>query len=54
MPNPDEVRALRLPPGTPVMTVVRIASTVDGPIEVFSSVMNGTSAVFVYDFDAPE
>jgi GntR family transcriptional regulator len=54
MPSPDEVRALRLPPGTPVMTVLRIAMTADGPIEVFSSVMNARSAVFVYDFDAPE
>jgi GntR family transcriptional regulator len=54
MPNPDEVRQLRLPPGTPVMTVLRIAMTADGPVEVFSSVMNGTSAVFVYEFDAPE
>jgi GntR family transcriptional regulator len=54
MPNPDEVRQLRLPPGTPVVTVLRIAITADGPVEVFSSVMNGTSAVFVYDFDAPE
>jgi GntR family transcriptional regulator len=54
MPNPDEVRMLRLPPGTPVVTVLRIAMTADGPIEVFSSVMNAASAVFVYDFDAPE
>jgi GntR family transcriptional regulator len=54
MPNPDEVRALRLPPGTPIVTVLRIAYTAEGPIEVFSSIVNGTSAVFVYDFDAPE
>jgi GntR family transcriptional regulator len=54
MPNPDEVRMLRLPPGTPVVTVLRVAMTADGPIEVFSSVMNAASAVFVYDFDAPE
>jgi GntR family transcriptional regulator len=54
MPNPDEVRALRLPPGTPIVTVLRIAYTAEGPIEVFFSVMNGISAVFVYDFDAPE
>lgn len=54
MPNPDEVRQLRLPPGTPVVAVLRVAMTADGPIEVFSSVMNGTSAVFVYEFDAPE
>ena len=54
MPNPDEVRKLRLPQGTPVVTVLRIAMTADGPVEVFSSVMNGTSAVFVYEFDAPE
>jgi GntR family transcriptional regulator len=54
MPNPEEVRQLRLPPGTPVVTVLRIAMTTEGPVEVFSSVMNGTSAVFVYEFDAPE
>lgn len=54
MPSPDEIRQLRLPPGTPVVTVLRIAMTADGPVEVFSSVMNGTSAVFVYEFDAPE
>jgi len=54
MPSPDEVRILRLPPGTPVVTVLRIAMTHDGPIEVFSSVMNGASVTFVYDFDAPE
>jgi GntR family transcriptional regulator len=54
MPNPDEVRQLRLPPGTPVINVIRVAMTKDGPIEVFSSIMNATSAVFVYEFDAPE
>lgn len=54
MPAPDEARALRLPPGTPVVNVKRIAITDDGPIEVFESVMNGSSAVFIYEFDAPE
>jgi GntR family transcriptional regulator len=54
MPSPDEVRQLRLLPGTPVVTVLRVAMTADGPVEVFTSVMNATSAVFVYEFDAPE
>jgi GntR family transcriptional regulator len=54
MPTPDEVRVLRLPPGTPVMTVLRIAYTADGPVEVFESVVNTSMIVFTSRFPAPE
>jgi GntR family transcriptional regulator len=54
MPTPDEVRLLRLPPGTPVMTVLRIAYTADGPVEVFESVANASMVVFTSRFPAPE
>jgi len=54
MPTPDEVRLLRLPAGTPVMCVLRIAYSDDQPVEVFESVVNASMIVFTNRFPAPE
>jgi GntR family transcriptional regulator len=54
MPTPDEVRLLKLPVGTPVMCVLRIARSEDQVIEVFESVVNASMIVFTNDFRAPE
>ena len=41
MPTPEEVKALRLPPGTPVLTLVRVAYDSDGrAVEVCDTVMS--------------
>ena len=53
MPTPYETRQLRLGPGVPVADMYRVAFTTERPIEVFRSVLAGTSHVFVYEFDAP-
>ena len=54
MPTPEEVRLLWLLPGTPVMTVLRIAYTAEGPVEVFESVANADMIVFTSRIPAPE
>ena len=54
MPTPDEVRLLRLPAGTPVMCVLRVAYSDDQPVEVFESVVNTSMIVFTNRFPAPE
>jgi GntR family transcriptional regulator len=54
MPTPDEVRLLRLPIGTPVVCVLRIAYSDDQPVEVFDSVVNSSMIVFTYRFSAPD
>jgi GntR family transcriptional regulator len=54
MPNPAEVRALRLAPGTPVAELRRIAFTEVGAVEVLASVVAGDRHRFVYEFPAPE
>jgi GntR family transcriptional regulator len=54
MPTPDEIRLLQLPSGTPVMDVLRVAYSEDGPIEVYTAVVNASMIVFTEDFDAPE
>lgn len=54
MPTPDEVRLLRLPAGTPVMCVLRIAYSHDQPVEAFESVVNANMIVFTNRFPAPE
>jgi GntR family transcriptional regulator len=54
MPTPDEIRLLRLPAGTPVMDVVRVAYGEHGPLEVYTSVVNASMIIFTEDFDAPE
>ena len=54
MPTPDEVRLLQLPSGTPVMDVLRVAYGEDGPLEVYTAVVNAATIIFTEDFDAPE
>jgi GntR family transcriptional regulator len=51
LPSPEEQRLLRLAPGLPVVHLIRTAYDADGvPVEVFDSVVNADSHVFVYDF----
>jgi len=53
MPEPDETDRLALPPGTPVVDLVRTAYTADGQIvEVNEMTADSASYVFRYDFDA--
>jgi GntR family transcriptional regulator len=53
MPEPGETDRLELPPGTPVVDIVRTAYTADGQIvEVNEMTADSSSYVFRYDFDA--
>ena len=53
MPEPHEAERLALPPGTPVVEVIRTAYTADGQIvEVNEMTADASSYVFRYDFDA--
>lgn len=53
MPEPGEVTALGLAPGTPVVEVIRTAYTSDGqPVEVSEMVADASAYVFHYDFTA--
>lgn len=53
MPEPGESDRLELPPGTPVVDIVRTAYTADGQIvEVNEMTADAASYVFRYDFDA--
>jgi GntR family transcriptional regulator len=53
MPEPEESDRLQLPPGTPVVDIVRTAYTADGQIvEVNEMTADASSYVFRYDFDA--
>jgi GntR family transcriptional regulator len=53
MPEPGESQRLELPPGTPVVDIVRTAYTADGQIvEVNEMTADASSYVFRYDFDA--
>jgi GntR family transcriptional regulator len=53
MPEPEEAERLALPPGTPVVDVIRTAYTADGQIvEVNEMTADASSYVFRYDFDA--
>jgi GntR family transcriptional regulator len=53
MPEPEEAERLGLPPGTPVVDIVRTAYTADGQIvEVNEMTADASSYVFRYDFDA--
>jgi GntR family transcriptional regulator len=54
MPTPEEIRLLRLPAGTPVVCVLRVAYDADGPVEVFESVVNSRMIVFTNRFTAPQ
>jgi GntR family transcriptional regulator len=52
MPMPDEVKALNLPSGTPVMRVLRTAYDTDGmAVEVCDTVM--TADLFVLSYELP-
>ena len=53
MPEPAESARLELPPGTPVVDIVRTAVTAEGEIlEVNEMTADASSYVFRYDFDA--
>ncbi len=53
MPEPREAERLEIPPGTPVVDIVRTAYTVDGQIvEVNEMTADASSYIFRYDFDA--
>jgi GntR family transcriptional regulator len=53
MPEPEETDRLQLPPGTPVVDIVRSAYTADGQIvEVNEMTADAASYVFRYDFEA--
>ena len=53
MPEPGESERLELPPGTPVVDIVRTAYTAEGQIvEVNEMTADASSYVFRYDFDA--
>jgi GntR family transcriptional regulator len=53
MPTPEEVKALRLPPGTPVLTLVRVAFDTKGrAVEVCDTVMSADHYVLSYELPA--
>lgn len=53
MPTPDESKALALPPGVPVIHLVRVAYDTDSrPVEVCDTVMASDAFVLSYDFPA--
>jgi GntR family transcriptional regulator len=53
MPEPGEATALGLPPGTPVVDIVRTAYGADRlVVEVSEMIADASSYVFRYDFDA--
>jgi len=53
MPTPEERRALQLPPGAPVLTVVRTAyDTNDVAVEVCDTVKVASAYLLEYDFSA--
>ena len=53
MPTPAERRALQLPPGVPVLTVVRTAyDTAGTAVEVCDTVKAAYAYVLEYDFPA--
>jgi GntR family transcriptional regulator len=53
MPEPAEAVRLGLPPGTPVVDIVRTAYSADGQVvEVNEMIADASSYVFRYDFEA--
>jgi GntR family transcriptional regulator len=53
MPEPAEAARLALPPGTPVVDLVRTAYAADGQVvEVNEMIADASSYIFRYDFDA--
>jgi GntR family transcriptional regulator len=54
MPSPDEVRALRLLPGTPVLDMLRTyIATNRRPIEVIHLVLAGDKHSLIYEKSTP-
>lgn len=51
MPTPEESKALALPPGVPVVRVVRTAYSDDRPVEVADTVM--ASGLWVLEYEIP-
>lgn len=49
MPTPEEVRRLALLPGVPVVTILRVAYSADGPIEVNDIVVNSDMYILEYE-----
>jgi GntR family transcriptional regulator len=55
MPTGPESVALNLPPGTPVIELIRTTYTTAGrPVEVMLAVIAGDMAQFAYRFPMPE
>jgi GntR family transcriptional regulator len=55
MPTGPETATLQLPPGTPVVDLIRTTYDTDGrPVEVMVSVLAGDMASFRYDFPIPD
>lgn len=53
MPGPDERSELALPPGTPVLHVMRVALTAEHrAVELNEMVLDGSAYVLRYDFEA--
>ena len=53
MPVPEEVAALELPPGTPVLAITRLALTAEGRVvEVTRMLLDASCHVLSYDFSA--
>lgn len=52
MPDPREVRRLRLDDGVPVVDLYQTAHTAERPVECFHSVIAGDRYVFTYRIDA--
>lgn len=49
MPTPEEVRRLALLPGVPVITILRVAYSADGPVEVNDIVVNSDMHILEYE-----
>jgi len=53
MPLPEETRALQLPPGVPVIALVRVAYDLeDRPVEVCDTVMAADRYILSYELPA--
>lgn len=53
MPTPEEIKALQLPPGTPVLTLVRVAYDTEGrAVEVCDTVMSADHYLLTYELPA--
>lgn len=53
MPNPWELRRLRLDDGVPVVDLIQTSYAEDRPVECFIAVIAGDRYVYKYDIDAP-